>query len=180
LTTQQGQLTVNIGTSTSVQKTVTGNTADLQIGQSVTVTGSQKGSSINATSITIRPQNQGIQLAPPTGINPAPSRQTARPTDGAVPGPSGQPARPAEGTNTVDGRGALMGSLSKMEGNTLTITNFQGETTVNIDSNTTIQKTATGSISDLRTGESVTVLGTQNTNNTFNAVSIVIRPHGAN
>jgi hypothetical protein len=42
LTTQQGQLTVNIGTSTSIQKTVTGNTADLQIGQSVTVTTASK------------------------------------------------------------------------------------------------------------------------------------------
>ena len=77
------------------------------------------------------------------------------------------------------GNGAF-GTLAKIDGNTLTLTTGQGQqVTVTVGSNTTIQKTVSGTISDLQVGESLTVIGARDANGNINAVSIMIRPQGA-
>ena len=167
LTSQQGTVTVNVSSTTTIQKTVNGTVSDLQVGQSLSVTGSQDaGGNLTAASISIQPQNQGFPT-PPAGTNPIPS---GRPR----PSGSASPRMPDGG----GGRGAF-GTLSSINGNTLTLTGPQGSVTVNITSNTTIQKSVTGTISDLRNGQSLNVMGSRDASGNVNATSIAIRPQGA-
>ncbi len=167
LTTAQGQVMVNVGANTSFQKTVTGTLSDLQQGQSLMVIGTRDASgNIVATSINIRPQGQGARSSPPAGV---------------IPGLGGRPAKPGNGTNPRlpnDGTARASGTLTKIDGNTLTLTTAQGQVTVNVGANTSIQKTATGTLSDLQQGQSLMVIGARDVSGNIAATSIIIRPQG--
>jgi hypothetical protein len=71
-----------------------------------------------------------------------------------------------------------MGTISGINGNTLTVTTTQGQVQVNVDSNTVIQKTVTGPLSDLSVGDSLTVFGAPDSNGDINAAGIMVRPEG--
>jgi hypothetical protein len=171
LNTQQGQIIVNISANTAIQKTVAGSLDDLQTGQILTVMGTADTSgNIAASSIAVRPQGQNPGFTPPAG--------------GTAPNPSGRPNRPS-GTPSprpnMGGPGTgTFGTLAKIDGNTLTLTTVQGQpVTVTLSSSTVIQKTVSGSISDLQVGISLTAMGNRDASGNINAVSISIRPPGA-
>jgi hypothetical protein len=84
-------------------------------------------------------------------------------------GQNGQPAGPV-------GRPAAFGTVKSVNGNTIVVTQQDGSTvTVTVDSQTAIQKTTNGTISDIQPGERVTVLSDQ-TGSTVTARSIQLRP----
>jgi len=169
LTASLGQVIVNVDSGTIIEKTVNGTLSDLGQGEFVTITGTTgSGGNINATSITVRPQGQGGQFTPPTGATPGNGGGFTRPMNS--PG-NGFP-------NGGTGLPGAVGTISGINGGILTVTTAQGQVTVNVDSNTVIQKTAAGALSDLSVGDSLTVFGTLNSSGVINAASIMVRPEG--
>ena len=159
LTTSQGQVTVDITSSTTIEKTVVATVSDLSQGDIVTISGTADSTgNINATLIMVRPQSQ----SPPTTGN---GGTFTRPNGGSPPG-----------GNTA--RQFTIGTISEINGNSLTVTTAQGQVTVNIGSNTVIQNTISGTISDLQTGVSLTVVGPTDSSGNVDATSISIRPQG--
>ena len=74
------------------------------------------------------------------------------------------------------GRPVAFGTVKSVTGNTLVVTQQDGTTvTVTVDSQTAIQKTASGTITDIQPGERVTVLSDQ-TGSNVTARSIQLRP----
>lgn len=178
LTTTEGQVSVNIGSDTIIQKTMAGTVSDLIEGRFLSVQGSKDADgAITATSIVIRSENQGMPTAPPTGglSNPAPFTppMSGNNTGGTPPMadnrtlPGSLGGGPGNGTN---------GSIAKVDGNTLTLTSTGGQVTVNIGSDTVIQKTVAGTISDLIEGQSLRVIGSRDANGDITAASIIIQP----
>ena len=158
LDSQQSQSTVvNISSTTIIQKTVTGTLADLQTGQSITVTGTADASgNIAATAIAIRPQDQNARNTPPAGGG---TNQTGTGSAGTRTGSTATGGARTGGGSTF---GGTPGTITKIDGNTLTMTSGQtGQAiTVTVSSNTTYQKTVTGAASDLQVGQSLMAIGT--------------------
>ncbi len=171
LNTTQGEATVNISSNTSIQKTIAGTLEDLQTGQFLTVIGTADAEgNIIASSITVRSQDQNFPVTPPGGAS---SNSTGRfnvSNNGSNP-------RPSSGGL----RNGAFGTLAKIDSNILTLTTAQGQQmTVTVSSNTTIQKTVSGIISDLQVGETLTVIGPRDADGNINSVSIIIRPQDQN
>jgi hypothetical protein len=98
----------------------------------------------------------------------------------AAPSPTPKTATPPTSLSTpTQGRGrGAGGTLAKIDGNILTLTTTQGTVTVNIDSDTTIQKTMAGALSDLHEGEFLFVMGNPDASGSISATSIQIQPPG--
>ena len=91
-------------------------------------------------------------------------------TDGAA-GANG-----AAGAAGRFGGGGVFGTITKIEGNTITVTQRDGTTaTVVLSSDTTVSKTVSGSVSDLTAGTSIAVRGTTADGKTT-AESVTINP----
>ena len=166
LTTAQGQATVNIGPATRIEKAVTGALNDLVPGQVLIITGTpdSSGKNVTATNITIRQQDPNAPLPSPDEANPSLRR---RPGNGTGTGPSGTP-----------GERGIVGVLTTLNGNTLTITTAQTaqvQVIVTVTPGTVIEKTASGIMADLKTGDFVTVFGTADSSGNINAVNITDR-----
>jgi hypothetical protein len=72
-------------------------------------------------------------------------------------GPSGTIGTGFPGGNTT------IGTITNVDGDTITIQTANGDTiSVDVGSDTTIQVTQTGSLSDLRSGDTIVVAGTEN------------------
>jgi len=155
LRTGQGPVTVNINSDNiTIQNITAGALSDLHEGGYLIAVGSQDvNGNITATSIMIRSQDQGAPPTPPFGATPA------------------NPRSPRSGAR----RGAS-GTLTKINGNILTLATAQGPVTVNISSdNITIQNITTGTLSDLHEGQSLTVVGPQDTDGNVTANLIFIQ-----
>ena len=71
--------------------------------------------------------------------------------------------------------GATAGTVQSVNGNTITVTDAQGQTkTITLESGTTITKSTTGSASDITTGETIVVRGTANSDGSTTAQSVSI------
>jgi hypothetical protein len=106
-----------------------------------------------------------MQGQPPTQATPGNGSDTTSPS-GIFPG---------GGT----GRQLTIGTISAINSNSITVTTTQqSQVTVNIDSNTVIQKTVTGSISDLQTGVNVSANGPTDSNGAVDATLISIQQQG--
>ncbi len=75
--------------------------------------------------------------------------------------------------------GGVIGQVKSLDGNTLTISTPQNVTTVNLNNNTVVEKTAPGSTSDLQTGQRVQVTGQRDSNGNITASQILILPAAA-
>jgi len=105
-----------------------------------------------------------------------------------APTPAPAPATPTttDTTNSVPAippismqRQRTSGTISKINGDILTLTTAQGQVTVKISSdNTTIQNFMTGTIADLHEGQSLNVMGPQDANGNVSANYIIIQPQG--
>jgi hypothetical protein len=137
LNTTQGEVTVNISSNTSIQKTIAGTLEDLQAGQFLTVTGmADAEGNINASSITVRAPDQNFPFTSPGGASSNSTGRFNGSNNGSIPRPSGGGLR----------NGAF-GTLAKIDDNILTLTTAQGQQmTVTASSNTTIQETVSGVI----------------------------------
>ncbi len=163
LTTQQGDVTVNVGANAVIQKTVAGSLSDLQTGQFITAVGTADASgNVVATSISLRGSDTQ-RFTPPSGATPSP---------GGRGGFSGTPRSP----NGAFGNG-VFGTISAANGNTLSVTTGQSQqVTVTVDASTRITKTVAGTMSDLQVGEPVSVGGAPDSNGVVQATFITIRP----
>lgn len=161
---QGNQVTVDVGSSTAIEKTVAGSLSDLQPGLFLTVVGTPDADGvISATSIMIR--SQGFPTPPP-GATFTPRAGTYPQGNGSG---SGFPGNFA-------GRGTF-GTLKSLNGDTLTLTTVQGnDVTVNINDATAIQKTVSGTLSDLQPGQFVNVTGPQGADGNIAAGMISIQP----
>jgi hypothetical protein len=90
--------------------------------------------------------------------------------------PAASPTIPSISGSTQ--RPGANGNLAKIDGNTLTLTTAQGQVIVYVGSDTTIQQTVTGTLSDLSEGQSLTVMGTEDASGNITATSITIQPQG--
>ncbi len=73
------------------------------------------------------------------------------------------------------GRGAT-GQIKSITGNTLTLTEGQNTVTVNLSDTTRIEKTTSGSSTDLQAGQEVMVTGQRDTAGNLTAVQVIILP----
>ncbi len=105
---------------------------------------------------------------------PAPAT-TPTPNLAPTPAPNPTPATPPTATR----RQRTNGTLTNINGNSLTLTTAQGPMTVITADNTTIQKVTTGTLSDLHAGEYLLAIGPQDANGNISATSIMIRSQGA-
>ncbi|WP_028059997.1 hypothetical protein [Candidatus Solirubrobacter pratensis] len=72
------------------------------------------------------------------------------------------------------GFGGVAGQVQSISGDTLTLQGRQGTVKVKLSSSTTVRKSATGSVGDIKPGATVTVAGTgQNNENPATSVTIV-------
>jgi hypothetical protein len=72
------------------------------------------------------------------------------------------------------GFGAVAGQVRSVSGDTLTLDGRQGTIRVKLTSSTTVRKSATGSLDDVKAGDTVTVAGTgQNNQNPATSVTIL-------
>lgn len=78
----------------------------------------------------------------------------------------------------VGDRGGLAGTIEKVEGNTVTVNTARGPLSATISADTTVQKIAVGSVSDLKAGLRVTVVGQRGEDGTVTANAVVIAPEG--
>lgn len=78
------------------------------------------------------------------------------------------------------GQNGANGTISKVDGNTITLTTQQGDTvTVNITADTPVLKSAAGSSADLKPGAHITVVGDRSgTNVAAKGIQITDRPAG--
>ncbi len=93
---------------------------------------------------------------------------------------TGDPTQAGQGgQRTGQGaRAAATGTVKSVQGNTITVAQRDGSTvTVNVDSQTIIQKTTNGSVGDIQPGQNITVLSNQSGSN-ITAQTIQIRPTG--
>lgn len=84
--------------------------------------------------------------------------------------PSGTPQASQRGT-LLQG-GGLMGTIEKIEGNTLVITTDDGDVSVQTTDTTLIEKTMSVDVEDLELGERVIVSGSENEDGSYTARSI--------
>jgi hypothetical protein len=167
LTTRSGQVTVIIIPTTSIEETVTGTIVDLNQGDYVTISGAADSTGdIDATSIMLR-QAQAGQSFPTTGT-----------TSGF--GGSGEGFTGPGGGTLGSGSGGqfTVGTISSVNGNSITVMTSQAQVTVNIGTNTTILKTVNGAVSDLSVGDSLSVMGTIDNSGDIDATFISVRPQG--
>lgn len=165
LNTQSGQVTIDVLPNAMIQDMVAGTAADLQSGEIVTVVGSPDANgNIVASRISIRPQSQGFpSFTPPPGASPGPGGPSGTPGGGFNPG------GPNRASNMV------FGTIASVNGNELTVSTAQSQqTTVTISSATTIEKTVTGSLSDVQVGQTLSAVGTPDQSGNIQARLVTI------
>jgi hypothetical protein len=189
--TEAGSLVnLTLGTTASVQINSPATLANVTVGSTITVAGSQTSDSVKATSIAIGSISGQNPLPTMTGVLPTgfpgltstqflPTMTGARPTNqpggastqtrlpqtNAQP-PAGPVQPPSSGTS---------GTVQAIEGNTITIMTISGITLkIVVDSSTTYQKTTRATAADITTGCSLTAAGAQQSDGTFQVNSLTI------
>ena len=151
-------MTVTIASNTVIQKTAAGTLSDLQTGQFITVMGAADASgNVAATAISVRPSGPSPRASATGGGTPGASSRPSRPTNGSGP----QPGNGGTGNGPGGAQGGgVFGTISKVDGSTLTVDTAQGKSVmVTVGSNTAITRTVTGATSDLQVGQSLSVTG---------------------
>jgi hypothetical protein len=158
LTTRTGTVLVHIGNSTSIQKTCEGTLSDISSGERITVAGQQNADgSIEARNISTTAGLQGQlgQFTPPFGQGNATQL-------------------PGNYTGIPSGAGATVGTVEKVEGSLITLNTSTGTVLVHVGSSTSIQKMCEGTLSDISSGERITVAGQQRGDGSIDANDISI------
>jgi len=135
----------------------------------VGLAGAAGGAALKKPSSTTAAQAGAVGGNRAAGANGAAGMNGAAGANGAV-GPNGATAR-------LGGPGGgVVGTVTKVDGNTITVTQRDGTTaTVVMSSDTAVSKTVSGSVSDLTAGTSIAVRGTTADGRTT-AQSITVNP----
>ncbi len=80
------------------------------------------------------------------------------------------------GGNGQNGRQGTVGTVKSINGNTMQVSTRDSVVTVNLSDKTTVQKQAAGSLSDIKVGERVVVIGNQASGGTVTAQSVQLVP----
>lgn len=156
--TSSGTTKVTTATSTTVSMAKAGTVSDIATGDQVMVLGTTSGTKIAATQII----DTGKTGSAATGQAPAGFPGGGAPPNGAGGAPSGGTGPPTSGT------------VIKVSGSTITVKGTDGKTyTVSSGSTTTVAIEATGSLSDLATGDTVQVMGRTGSGGAVTAARIV-------
>jgi hypothetical protein len=164
LNTQTGVAKVQTTPSTTVTVTSTGAVSQIATGDRVVVSGTPSGTTIAAD--TISDVGKSPQGGGPFGGNGQRVRRGFRRFGNGQGnfngGPNGQ---------SPNGRSFAVGTVTAVNGSTLTIKTANGTTdTVTTTSSTNVTITKAGSVSDLKSGDQITVIG-----NTANGVTTATR-----
>ncbi len=176
---QQNQ-SVKVTTSSSTRITVSKTVAvsDIAKGDRITATGTQSGTTVAATRITIADLQGGNsqRTGGPGGFN-----GEGGPPPGGFNGQGGPPVTDANGNPTGNASGSTNqrpsgfagGTVTDINGGTITISSFDGSTmTVTTTSSTTVTKSVQGSFSDLKVGQTVRAMGNTSSDGAVAATSI--------
>jgi hypothetical protein len=107
--------------------------------------------------------------SPSSPVTSSTTSQTTPPTASA-------PAQPSPRDNFASRRsGSASGTITGIDGNTITLDTGQGAATVIVSANTSIQKNAAASLADLQAGQFLMVTGTTDASGNTAASSIVVR-----
>jgi hypothetical protein len=165
---QSVKVTTSDSTRITIEKTVT--VSAIATGDRISVTGTQSGTTVAASRISIMDRQARVPgtgsggggLGPPGGFN----GRGGPPSTGANGNPNGR----------VNGRapgGFAFGTVTKVDGGTITISSFDGSTTtVTTTPSTTVLKSVQGSFSDLKLGQKVRAIGTTGSDGSVAATSI--------
>jgi len=83
---------------------------------------------------------------------------------------------PPTGAGMLFGRGGTTGTVEKIEGGIITVTTPTGSVSVITSSSTTVQTMDSGNLTDIKTGDSITVSGETKDDGSIQATSIFITP----
>ena len=164
-----GTTTVITNGSTKFYKAVTGSFSDIKAGDRVTATGTPDGTnSVTATRIT----DTGTMTGAGAGGGGGGRRFGGNGTGNGNGG--GPPSSLPNGGTRPDPNSFANGTVKSISGTTLTVTQADGTTkTVNTNGSTAVSVLKAVSISDLTTGQAVTVRGNNNSDGTVTASNVV-------
>jgi len=176
------KVTTTASTRITIEKTVM--VSDIAKGDRISVNGTQSGTTIAASRIAVLDmQPRGNRRGSQGGAKPGSGSGTNGSQNGLGPpgGFNGQGGPPGTGAigNSVGGAnrrqlgGFAFGTVTKIDGGTITISGFNGSTTiVKTTSSTTVTKSVQGSFSDLKVGQNIRAVGTTGSDGTVAATSI--------
>jgi hypothetical protein len=164
LTGPNGDLTVNVSSSTTYSRTSTAVLADIVPGQCLVATG-QKDASGGLVAMTVRlsPKTASGCAAPTNGGGP-----------GAAPGASPRPIPSGQPTQAF-----VTGEVTAAAGVSVTVlTAGTGSQTITVPTTAAVTRMLSASAADLQTGQCVRANGTKDSSGTVEATSIAITPAG--
>ncbi len=166
--------TVQVATTADTEVVVSedGDLADIEVGDHLAVEGSTSGDEIAANRLIDTGDEEMAGLgAPPDGAA-APSDGAAGQTDGAAGQTDGATGQTDSGPSMGGGRGLTRGTVTAIEGDTITLSAEDGSTvTVTASDDTTVSIQRSGAVSDLDEGDTVMVRG-ETSDGTVTATSI--------
>jgi len=170
-------ITVKTTSSTSITEAVTGTVSQIKTGDHLLISGTTSGTEVAATRIEDRGSAAlsagGIGGTPPGGAATGSGSSTQGPPTGPAPGGSsgsstaGPPGfaggiggPPGMGETASPGGAPLMGTVTAVDGSTITVKSTTGASyTITAGSATTVTVDKTITLADLRAGEAVMVQG---------------------
>ena len=179
---RQGQsvkVTTNDTTRITIEKKVA--VSDIAKGDRISVTGTRSGTTVAASRITI----MDMRLQQPGsgsqgGVTPGSGPPGGFRGRGDFNGQGGPPVTNANGNGNSSGSASrrppgdfAFGTVTKVDGGTITISSFNGSTTtITTTSSTTVTKSVQGSFSDLAVGQNIRAVGTTGNDGTVAATDI--------
>lgn len=174
-TNRQGtEVQATFDSSTVFIQQAVGTTADLKEGTPVTTT-VQQSSNNTYTALTISLRNGTALTVGRLGSLRGCAGQRRNGVGGTGAGLGGLPG--VFGTATAAGRQSVSGTIAQMTGSTLVVTDASGnDFSIQVTKTTRIGKTETATARDLKSGLTVTVAGTKDSQGVLHATYIVISP----
>jgi hypothetical protein len=169
LSTSNGDVTVDLGSSTTISETGTGSVSDITVGSCITATGSEASGEITANRLTVSPEVKGACPATPPGGD-AGGFPGGRPNFSFAPRPSG---------GYTSDFGSVRGVVTAVNAGTVTVQPSSGSSQdITVPSTATVATTTPGSTSDLVSGTCVAAIGPTSSSGTVTASSLLVEPAG--
>ncbi len=89
-----------------------------------------------------------------------------------APGAAGQPGLPSAGAPGAAGGRGTVGTVKSVDGTTMQVSTRDSVVTVTLTGQTRVQTQATGSLSDIKVGDNVMVVGSQGSDGAISAQSV--------
>jgi hypothetical protein len=170
LSTSNGDVTVDLRSSTPISETGTGSVSDITVGSCITATGSEAGGAITANRLTVSPEVKGACPATSPAGGDAGGFPGGRPNFSFAPRPSGP--------YTSD-FASVRGVVTAVNAGAVTVQPSSGASQdITVPSTATVATTTPGSTSDLVFGTCVAAIGPMSSSGTVTASSLLVEPAG--